>query len=67
MQIAKSDYQALNEECPELKNELSAVFVTDDFQPQFSIELGWNEPKKLWRPFLCIVVWRWALRVGWLF
>lgn len=34
-------------------------------QPQFGTAVGWIDPRRWWRPWLTISLWRWQLRVGW--
>ena len=36
-------------------------------QPEFGIKIGWNEPKRLWRPFVVIRFWHYHIQIGWLF
>ena len=35
-------------------------------QPGFGVELRWNQPRKPWKPFLVITLWRWSINIGWL-
>jgi len=37
------------------------------YQPEFGIKIGWNEPKKLWKPFIVLSFWHYHIQVGWLF
>lgn len=36
-------------------------------QPGFSFEIAWNEPRKWWRPFIVLKLWRLRLQLGWLY
>ena len=37
------------------------------YQPEFGIKIGWNEPKRFWRPFFVIYCWHHVIQIGWLF
>jgi hypothetical protein len=43
-----------------------AGLQSSDRQPGFSIEIGWNEPSKLLKPFFTVLIWRWRVQIGWL-
>jgi hypothetical protein len=66
MQVERSHYEPLDKACPQLANKPWFEVSRAGFQPQFSFELGWNEPPKWWKPYICTTVWRWRLQVGWL-
>jgi hypothetical protein len=36
-------------------------------QPAFGIEIGWNQPKKWWQPYISISLWTVFVQVGWLY
>lgn len=38
----------------------------DQEQPKFGLTIGWNEPKKFWKPFFVINFWNLSVNVGWL-
>jgi len=40
---------------------------SEPYQPEFGILIAWNEPKKLWKPWIAITCWHWSLRIGFLF
>ena len=37
------------------------------YQPSFGFSIGWNEPKKPWKPFVVIDLWNIRIDIGWLF
>lgn len=36
-------------------------------QPEFGLKIGWNEPKKLWKPYIVLYICRYTIQLGWLF
>lgn len=38
-----------------------------EYQPSFGLQIGWNEPKKLWKPYIIIDLWNVRIDTGWLF
>lgn len=49
-----------------LENKFATFEQVEDSQPEIGMYIGWNEPKKFWKPFLYISLWRVNLRIGWL-
>jgi hypothetical protein len=35
-------------------------------QPGFSIAIGWNEPHKIFKPYIAVQFWHWHIQAGWL-
>ena len=35
-------------------------------QPSFGIEIAWNMPNNLLKPYIVVNFWRWMVQVGWL-
>lgn len=36
-------------------------------QPGFGFGVGFNEPTKLWHPYLVLTLWHWVFQIGWLY
>ena len=49
------------------KTEFLVCIDGGPYQPSFGLCIGWNEPKKLWKPFVVVDFWHWKVSIGWLF
>jgi hypothetical protein len=49
-------------------NTVSAAPVIGplEHQPAFGFEIGWNEPRKLWKPYFALHFYVWNIQIGWL-
>jgi hypothetical protein len=64
MQLTRTDWP--DDALDGCVNLPSAPCVGRTEQPSFGISIGWNEPDKLWKPFIAIHFWHWLLQIGWL-
>ena len=55
--------------CTDAGCKTDFLFIPDagPYQPEFGMTIGWNEPRKFWKPFVVIFCWHWKVQIGWLF
>jgi len=49
-----------------MDNRMSFEPTTNEGQPEIGLLIAWNEPRKPWKPFIVISLWRWRVQIGFL-